>query len=286
MENKFLGSTGLAKILERLYDTFSKVGHTHDKSQITDFPTIPTNTSQLTNDSGYITADELDETIIVDSELLDGSENPVQNKVIKTEFDRVHDLIGDDNVPAQIENAIGSLTSEDVDIYVQNEEPIDASEGAIWIDMDEDTSLSPSVNIELDQTLTIEGMAADAKAVGDVVDSIMSHAGEVEANLSDYKTTVSEQFIEINTTINDHIADKNNPHDVTKNQIGLDQVDNTSDLNKPISYAVREALDEKANVEHGTHIPTCSASNDGQFLRVIDGVASWSIVPSAKEAVF
>ena len=201
MENKFLGSTGLAKILERLYDTFSKVGHTHDKSQITDFPTIPTNTSQLTNDSGYITADELDETIIVDSELLDGSENPVQNKVIKTEFDRVHDLIGDDNVPAQIENAIGSLTSEDVDIYVQNEEPIDASEGAIWIDMDEDTSLSPSVNIELDQTLTIEGMAADAKAVGDVVDSIMSHAGEVEANLSDYKTTVSEQFIEINTTI-------------------------------------------------------------------------------------
>ena len=169
MENKFLGSTGLAKILERLYDTFSKVGHTHDKSQITDFPTIPTNTSQLTNDSGYITADELDETIIVDSELLDGSENPVQNKVIKTEFDRVHDLIGDDNVPAQIENAIESLTSEDVDIYVQNDEPFDASEGALWIDMDEDISSSPSVNIELDQTLAVEGMAADAKAVGDAI---------------------------------------------------------------------------------------------------------------------
>lgn len=31
-------------------------GHTHTKSQITDFPTIPSNTSQLTNDSGYITS--------------------------------------------------------------------------------------------------------------------------------------------------------------------------------------------------------------------------------------
>ena len=30
--------------------------HTHTKSQITDFPTIPSNTSQLTNDSGYITS--------------------------------------------------------------------------------------------------------------------------------------------------------------------------------------------------------------------------------------
>ena len=29
--------------------------HTHTKSQITDFPTIPSNTSQLTNDSGFIT---------------------------------------------------------------------------------------------------------------------------------------------------------------------------------------------------------------------------------------
>lgn len=34
-----------------------------------------------------------------------------------------------------------------------------------------------------------------------------------------------------------HIADVNNPHQVTKDQVGLDNVDNTSDLNKPISAA-------------------------------------------------
>lgn len=38
------------------------VSHTHTKSQITDFPTIPTKVSDLTNDSGYITT-ETDPTV-------------------------------------------------------------------------------------------------------------------------------------------------------------------------------------------------------------------------------
>jgi hypothetical protein len=49
------------------------------------------------------------------------------------------------------------------------------------------------------------------------------------------------------TTINNHVADKNNPHNVTKAQIGLGNVDNTSDMDKPISTAVQNALDKKAN---------------------------------------
>lgn len=49
---------------------------------------------------------------------------------------------------------------------------------------------------------------------------------------------------EIEQNLEDHINDKNNPHQVTKNQIGLGNVDNTSDLNKPISTSVQKALDE------------------------------------------
>ena len=41
---------------------------------------------------------------------------------------------------------------------------------------------------------------------------------------------------------NAHIADKNNPHEVTKAQVGLGNVDNTSDLNKPISTATQTAI--------------------------------------------
>ena len=44
-----------------------------------------------------------------------------------------------------------------------------------------------------------------------------------------------------------HEADTNNPHSVTKAQVGLGNVDDTSDLDKPISTAAQAALDLKAN---------------------------------------
>lgn len=47
------------------------------------------------------------------------------------------------------------------------------------------------------------------------------------------------------TTINNHIANKSNPHAVTKAQVGLGNVNNTSDADKPISYATQVALDTK-----------------------------------------
>lgn len=43
--------------------------------------------------------------------------------------------------------------------------------------------------------------------------------------------------------IDDHIANTSNPHSVTKSQVGLGDVDNTSDLDKPISNATQSALD-------------------------------------------
>lgn len=47
------------------------------------------------------------------------------------------------------------------------------------------------------------------------------------------------------TSYDNHIANKNNPHEVTKAQVGLGNVDNTSDANKPVSTAVQTALDNK-----------------------------------------
>lgn len=45
-----------------------------------------------------------------------------------------------------------------------------------------------------------------------------------------------------------HINNKTNPHSVTKEQVGLSNVDNTSDVNKPISTATQSALDLKQNI--------------------------------------
>lgn len=44
-----------------------------------------------------------------------------------------------------------------------------------------------------------------------------------------------------------HINNRNNPHEVTATQLGLGNVDNTADVDKPISTATQAALDLKAD---------------------------------------
>lgn len=49
------------------------------------------------------------------------------------------------------------------------------------------------------------------------------------------------------TNISNHVENTNNPHSVTKAQVGLGNVDNTSDADKPVSTATQTALNAKAN---------------------------------------
>lgn len=48
-------------------------------------------------------------------------------------------------------------------------------------------------------------------------------------------------------TIHSHVTDITNPHNVTKAQVGLGNVNNTSDMNKPVSTAVQTELAKKAD---------------------------------------
>lgn len=51
----------------------------------------------------------------------------------------------------------------------------------------------------------------------------------------------------ITSNLNNHISDYKNPHKVTKAQVGLSDVDNTSDADKPVSNATQTELNKKAN---------------------------------------
>lgn len=55
----------------------------------------------------------------------------------------------------------------------------------------------------------------------------------------------------VQTNLKTHINNKSNPHKVTKNQVGLGNVDNTSDANKPISNATQTALNGKFSATDG-----------------------------------
>ena len=55
----------------------------------------------------------------------------------------------------------------------------------------------------------------------------------------------------VQTNLETHINNKSNPHEVTKAQVGLSEVDNTSDANKPISTATQNALNDKFSATDG-----------------------------------
>lgn len=55
----------------------------------------------------------------------------------------------------------------------------------------------------------------------------------------------------VQTNLETHINNKSNPHEVNKDQVGLGNVDNTSDANKPISNATQTALNGKFSATDG-----------------------------------
>ena len=64
----------------------------------------------------------------------------------------------------------------------------------------------------------------------------------------------------------EHEDNKDNPHETTKEQIGLDKVDNTSDADKPISDATQAALDGKqVNIYAKINVEDVSAENVADY---------------------
>lgn len=66
-------------------------------------------------------------------------------------------------------------------------------------------------------------------------------------SLSDKFNTIVDSIQHTQDDINAHIFDTNNPHDVTKSQIKLGNVDNTSDIDKPVSTAQAAAIQHVQN---------------------------------------
>lgn len=77
-----------------------------------------------------------------------------------------------------------------------------------------------------------------------VLGDFTKETNQVLRNLKDnYWKPLDEQTKQSKAAIDEHKGRTDNPHKVTKEQVGLGSVDNTSDLNKPVSTAVQAALD-------------------------------------------
>lgn len=75
----------------------------------------------------------------------------------------------------------------------------------------------------LDTTLTVNGAGAEAEATGKAINAV-------------------------NKIAEDHNKNTSNPHKVSKKQLGLEKVDNTSDMEKPVSTAQAAEINKAINL--------------------------------------
>lgn len=84
------------------------------------------------------------------------------------------------------------------------------------------------------------------------------------------------------SSIDTHKKDTSNPHNVTKFQVGLSDVDNTSDKNKPISTATQNALNNKVDKEDNKGLSTNDYTTaEKTKLSGIDENANNYVLPTA-----
>lgn len=117
-----------------------------------------------------------------------------------------------------------------------------------------DRKAADSANFkELEDAMTavidnLEGRIQDTD--NNLAKEVQDRKGEinrVEKLISDETATRAQADTNVNNKVDSHIANKSNPHGVTKAQVGLGNVNNTSDADKPVSTAQATAIaDAKA----------------------------------------
>lgn len=95
-----------------------------------------------------------------------------------------------------------------------------------------------------DKTITINQASTSTAGV-------MSASDKAKLDSLKTQTDVENLINGVQDNLNTHINNKSNPHEVTKAQVGLSEVDNTSDVNKPISNATQTALNGKFSATDG-----------------------------------
>lgn len=86
---------------------------------------------------------------------------------------------------------------------------------------------------------TVQGLANEITNRTNAINALRT---ELKTYVDDLIADTGPDVTALETKINNHIANKSNPHTVTKTQVGLGNVNNTSDADKPVSTAQATAI--------------------------------------------
>lgn len=111
----------------------------------------------------------------------------------------------------------------------------------------------------------LSGLSVATNAVITATDTILGALGKLQKQITDNLATLTN-----------HTGDISNPHSVTKEQVGLGNVDNTSDLDKPISNATQTALNGKSNTNHNhSTLPQVVTFGNGATFTINQNSGTW-----------
>lgn len=106
---------------------------------------------------------------------------------------------------------------------------------------------------------TVQGLANEITNRTNAINALRT---ELKTYVDNLIADTGSDVTALETKVNNHIANKSNPHTVTKTQVGLGNVNNTSDADKPVSTAQATAIaDAKAA---GTTAQTSINSHAGR----------------------
>lgn len=129
----------------------------------------------------------------------------------------------------------------------------DALQASITKEVTDRTNADATLKTTLEKAIAdakTELETADATLQGNITKEVNDRKGEitrVEKLITDEAATRAQADTTVNAKVDSHIGNKSNPHGVTKAQVGLGNVNNTSDADKPVSTAQATAIaDAKA----------------------------------------
>ena len=153
-----------------------------------------------------------------------------------------------------------TTTENELDAHIAN----DGSDHS-FIDQDVTTTSTPTfagivtAGLVDGRDLSVDGAKLDTVEENAKDDQVASEVPVTPAGTLT-STDVQSALEEVNSDVDLHLADLENPHEVTKAQVGLSEVDNTSDANKNVLSATK--LTTPRNVQVSGAV-TGTASFDG-----------------------